>query len=58
MKRLYREQLVHTIARQQYVIPPITLEDAEEIWVARVRARCIDLEIGYSISQRGEAGHR
>jgi DNA-binding GntR family transcriptional regulator len=35
LKRLYQEQLVQTITRQRYVIPPITLKDAQDLFDLR-----------------------
>jgi DNA-binding GntR family transcriptional regulator len=31
LKRLYQEQLVQTISRQRYVVPPITLKEANDL---------------------------
>jgi DNA-binding GntR family transcriptional regulator len=31
LKRLYQEQLVQTISRQRYVVPPITLKEAHDL---------------------------
>jgi DNA-binding GntR family transcriptional regulator len=36
LKRLYQEQLVQTISRQRYVIPPITLKDAHDLFELRL----------------------
>src|SRR4051812_5792482 len=36
LKRLYQEQLVQTITRQRYVIPAITLKDAQDLFDLRV----------------------
>ncbi|HEV2528174.1 MAG TPA: GntR family transcriptional regulator [Thermomicrobiales bacterium] len=36
LKRLYQEQLVQTISRQRYVIPPITLREARELFEVRM----------------------
>lgn len=36
LKRLYQEQLVQTITRQRYVIPPITLKDACDLFELRL----------------------
>jgi DNA-binding GntR family transcriptional regulator len=36
LKRLYQEQLVQTITRQRYVIPPITLKDAQDLFELRL----------------------
>lgn len=36
LKRLYQEQLVQTITRQRYVIPPITLKDAHDLFDLRL----------------------
>src|SRR5690349_1090424 len=36
LKRLYQEQLVATITRQRYVIPPITLKDAHDLFELRL----------------------
>src|SRR4051794_14938933 len=36
LKRLYQEQLVRTITRQRYVIPPITLKDAQDLFELRL----------------------
>lgn len=35
LKRLYQERLVNTIARQRYVISPITLKDAQDLFDLR-----------------------
>ena len=35
LKRLYQERLVNTITRQRYVIPPITLKDAQDLFDLR-----------------------
>jgi DNA-binding GntR family transcriptional regulator len=35
LKRLYQEKLVTTITRQRYVIPPITLKDAQDLFDLR-----------------------
>jgi DNA-binding GntR family transcriptional regulator len=36
LKRLYQEQLVQTITRQRYVIPSITLKDAQDLFELRL----------------------
>ncbi len=36
LKRLYQEHLVQTISRQRYVIPPITLKDAHDLFDLRL----------------------
>src|SRR4051794_20870972 len=36
LKRLYQEQLVQTITRQRYVIPAITLKDAQDLFDLRL----------------------
>jgi DNA-binding GntR family transcriptional regulator len=36
LKRLYQEQLVQTVTRQRYVIPPITLKDAYDLFELRL----------------------
>jgi DNA-binding GntR family transcriptional regulator len=36
LKRLYQEQLVQTMTRQRYVIPPITLKDAYDLFELRL----------------------
>jgi DNA-binding GntR family transcriptional regulator len=36
LKRLYQEQLVQTITRQRYVIPAITLKDAQDLFELRL----------------------
>lgn len=36
LKRLYQEQLVQTISRQRYVVPPVTLRDAGELFDIRL----------------------
>lgn len=36
LKRLFQEQLVQTISRQRYIIPPITLKDAEDLFELRL----------------------
>lgn len=36
LKRLYQEQLVQTITRQRYVISPITLKDANDLFELRL----------------------
>jgi DNA-binding GntR family transcriptional regulator len=36
LKRLFQEQLVKTITRQRYVIPPITLKDAQDLFELRL----------------------
>ena len=36
LKRLYQEGLVRTITRQRYVIPPITLKDAHDLFDLRM----------------------
>jgi DNA-binding GntR family transcriptional regulator len=36
LKRLFQEQLVQTISRQRYIIPPITLKDAEDLFDLRL----------------------
>jgi DNA-binding GntR family transcriptional regulator len=36
LKRLYQEQLVQTVTRQRYVVPPITLKDAYDLFELRL----------------------
>jgi DNA-binding GntR family transcriptional regulator len=36
LKRLYQEQLVQTITRQRYIIPPITLKEAHDLFDLRM----------------------
>jgi len=36
LKRLYQEQFVQTISRQRYVIPPVTLREARELFDIRL----------------------
>jgi DNA-binding GntR family transcriptional regulator len=36
LKRLYQEQLVQTITRQRYVVPAITLKDAQDLFDLRL----------------------
>jgi DNA-binding GntR family transcriptional regulator len=36
LKRLYQERLVRTISRHRYVIPPITLKDAQDLFDLRL----------------------
>jgi len=36
IKRLFQEQLVQTISRQRYIIPPITLKDAQDLFELRL----------------------
>jgi DNA-binding GntR family transcriptional regulator len=36
LKRLYQERLVATITRQRYVVPPITLKDAQDLFELRL----------------------
>ncbi len=36
LKRLYQEQLVQTITRQRYVVPAITLKDAQDLFELRL----------------------
>jgi DNA-binding GntR family transcriptional regulator len=36
LKRLYQQQLVKTVSRNRYIIPPITLKDAHELFELRL----------------------
>lgn len=36
LKRLYQERLIQTISRQRYVVPPVTLKDARELFDIRL----------------------
>ncbi len=36
LKRLYQEQLIQTISRNRYVIPPVTLKDANDVFEMRL----------------------
>lgn len=36
LKRLYQEHLIETISRQRYIIAPITIQDAKDLYETRV----------------------